>query len=133
MGHCPLPTLSPPQPVLLPSMSVPFSQRSQLHPLAQGGEFSKEEQRQALMAALLLPLREVEVPMKGKGKKTEPLSNHVVMAGIKWRTKDAQAVQLTRDEEQVRRALQAADEGLEPSARKVEGKAGRIFDPASVT
>ena len=59
----------------------------------QGGAFSKEERRQALMAALLLPLRAVEVPMKGKGKKTEPLTSHILMNSIKWRSKDAQAVQ----------------------------------------
>jgi len=45
------------------------------------------------MAALLLPLREVQVPIRGKGKKTEPLSSYVLMSGIKWRSKDAQAVQ----------------------------------------
>jgi DNA (cytosine-5)-methyltransferase 1 len=34
--------------------------------------------------------------------------------------------------EQIRMALEAADAGLEPSARKVEGEVGQIFQPASV-
>ena len=61
----------------------------------QGG-FSKEERRLALMAALLLPLRAATAPLKGA--KTQPLTSHLLLHGIKWRTSDADCIDVVHRE-----------------------------------
>jgi len=49
------------------------------------------ELRLALLAALLLPLRDAQAPTKKKGA-SAPASAHIVREAIKWRTRDAEAV-----------------------------------------
>ena len=62
----------------------------------QGGGFSKEERRLTLMAAMLLPLRAAKAPLKGS--KTQPLTSHLLLHGIKWRTSDADCVEVAHRE-----------------------------------
>lgn len=59
-------------------------------PKVQSGPFSKEERKQALMAALLLPLKDT---VALKGKKTQPLTSYLILQSIKWRNVDAECIQ----------------------------------------
>ena len=48
------------------------------------------------MAALLLPLRAATAPLKGA--KTQPLTSHLLLHGIKWRTSDADCIDVVHRE-----------------------------------
>ena len=64
--------------------------------IVQDGLFNKEERKSALMAALLLPLRNKTVPLKGK--RSQPLTSYLILQSIKWRTVDAECIQHTHTE-----------------------------------
>ena len=62
----------------------------------QSGGFGKEERKQVLMAALLLPLQRKTAP--AKASKTQPLTSYLILQSIKWRTVDAECIQQTHTE-----------------------------------
>lgn len=59
-------------------------------------QLEQEERRFFLLAALLLPLRQVSAPTGPKGK-AQPVSQHVIREAIKWRAKDADTTQLLHE------------------------------------
>ena len=48
------------------------------------------------MAALLLRLKNINVPLKGN--RTQPLTSYLILQSIKWRTVDAECIQQTHTE-----------------------------------
>lgn len=48
------------------------------------------------MAALLLPLKDVNVALKGT--RLQPLTSHLILQSIKWRNVDADCIQQTHTE-----------------------------------
>ena len=88
----------------------------------QGEPLSTEERRLALMAALLLPLRAAIVPLKAK--KTQPLPSHILLKSIKWKTSDADGVEVLHREAAVLlhalRQMQARHTSSLPSPIKKE-------------
>lgn len=54
-------------------------------------QFSQEERCLTLLAALLLPLRSVSMPL-GKGSKASPLASWIIRESIKWTNRDADGV-----------------------------------------
>lgn len=53
---------------------------------------SADVRRQTILAALLLPLRYTRVPLNGN--KTQSMSAHIVRDSLKWKSKDADMVEL---------------------------------------
>lgn len=55
---------------------------------------SPDTRRQTILAALLLPLRYTRVPLNNNNTKTQSMSAHIVRDSLKWKSKDADMIDL---------------------------------------